>query len=68
MPVGIIGVTWAKLIFNVGIVLRALIGVFNEQTNAGAGGGIFKHTGEDLHRILFAPRCGVTGCTRLAPI
>ncbi|CNU74083.1 Uncharacterised protein [Salmonella enterica subsp. enterica serovar Bovismorbificans] len=52
--IGVIRVSRTKNIFNRAVVLRALIGVFNQQANAGAGRHAIKHAGENFYLIRFA--------------
>ena len=54
----------AVFVFDLAIIFRALVGVFNQQRNRRAGGHlragirVFKHAGENFHRIGFAPLRG----------
>ena len=55
--IGEIGVAGAKLVLDVGIVLRALVGVLDQQRDRRAGRhlhaglGMRHHAGQDLHRV-----------------
>ncbi len=55
-------------IFDIGVVLAALIGIFNQQTDGGACGLALKHAGENTHLIRLAPGCGIAGSTRTATV
>ena len=50
---------WTENVFNRAIVLRTLIGILNQQTNAGPGRHAFEYAGEDLHLIRFTTLRGV---------
>src|SRR5690606_16249387 len=57
--VGIVGVARTEDVFNRAVVLGALIGVFNQQTNAGPGGTAFKNAGENFDLVRLATLRGV---------
>ena len=54
MPVSVIGVTGAKCLGDVAVILAALILVAYQQRNRRAGGFAFIHAGENFHRVGFA--------------
>ncbi|ABU76158.1 hypothetical protein ESA_00888 [Cronobacter sakazakii ATCC BAA-894] len=66
--VGVIGVSWTEHIFNRAVILGALIGIFNQQADAGAGGHALKHAGENFHLIRLAALRGVTGSAWAAAV
>src|SRR6266446_6357483 len=57
-PVSVIGVAWAEAVDDIAIVLRALVGVLDQELDRGAGRHPVKHAAEDLHQILLAPLGG----------
>jgi hypothetical protein len=64
--------TRTKLVLNLGIVLRALIGVLDHQRDRRAGGDLafvrVHHAGEDFDLIRFLPLGGVFALARAAAI
>ena len=57
-----------KQIFDGAVILRALIGVFNQQPDAGAGSDAFKHAGQNAHPIRLAALSGIARGARTAPV
>ena len=55
-------------VFDGAVVLRALIGVLNDQTDAGAGSHAFEYAGENAHLIRFATLGGVTRGARTTAV
>ena len=68
LQIRVIGVTGAKLVHDVAVILRALILVVNDQRDGRAGGFALEHAGENFHFIIFAPLRSVTRGTRFASI
>ncbi len=66
--ISVVGVPRAKTVHDVGIILGALIGVFNQQPNGGTGGPAFEHPGEDAHLVGLTALGGVTRSPRLAAV
>jgi len=64
--IGIIRVSRAEFILDVAVILGSLIGIFNHQTNGGAGGHALEHTGHDFHFIRFATLRSKAVLTRFA--
>ena len=44
LMIGVIRMTGTETVFDIGIVTTALIGILDQQANAGTGGFTFKHT------------------------
>ena len=59
---------WAENIFNCAVILRTLISVFDQQTDAGAGSNTFKNTGENFDLIRFAALGGIARCPRATTV
>ena len=55
-------------VLNRTIILRTLIGIFDQQTNAGAGSNTFKNTGENFDLIWLTTLCGIARCPRATTI
>ncbi len=53
---------------DVGIILRALVGVLDQQADGRAGGFALEYAGKDFDFICFAPLGGVARSARLAPV
>lgn len=49
-------------VLNRTIILRTLIGIFDQQTNAGAGSNTFKNTGENFDLIWLTTLGGIARC------
>ena len=67
-PVGVVGMARSKLVGDVAVVLRALVGILNLQRQRRAGRHPLEGAGENAHEIVLAPLCGVAGLARLAPV
>src|SRR5690606_5041578 len=66
--IGVVGVTGAEGARDLGVVLAALVGVFDQQADRGAGGLALEHAGQDLHCIRFATLGGIAAGAGLAAI
>ena len=66
--IGVIGMAGAVGVGDLGIILRPLIGVLDQQRNRRAGGGAFEHARQDAHRIGFLALGGELVLPRLARI
>ena len=66
--VGVVGVARTEDVFDGAVVLGALIGVFNQQTNAGAGGAAFKDAGENFDLVRLATLRGVARGARTTTV
>ena len=68
LEIGDVGVARSELCSDLGIVLRALVGVLDHQLHRRAGGLPFEHARKDLHRVGLAPLGGVLVLPRLAQV
>ena len=59
---------WTKNILNGAVILRTLIGIFNQQANTGAGGDAVEHAGKDFHLIRLTTLRGVTRGSRTTSV
>ena len=51
--------TGTKQIFNRAVVLRTLVGIFNQQADRGAGGDALENAGQNFHLIRLAALRGI---------
>src|SRR5699024_1049105 len=66
--VGVIGMAWTENVFNCAVILRTLVSVFDQQTNAGAGSNAFKNTGENFDLIRLTTLGGIARCPRATTV
>ena len=66
LPIGIVGVAGAKPVGDVAVILRALVGVFDQQLDRGPGGDPVEHAAHDAHEVLLAPLGGKARLAGLA--
>src|SRR5690606_33529974 len=66
--VAVVRVRGAEAVLDVAVVLRALVDVFDQQSDGRAGGAAFENTGENAHLIRFAALGGKARLARLAAI
>ena len=52
--------TWTENVLNRTIILRTLVGIFDQQSDAGAGSNAFKNTGENFDLIRLTALGGIT--------
>ncbi|MNT95914.1 hypothetical protein D3C72_2378890 [compost metagenome] len=60
--------TGAENIFNRAVILRTLVGIFNQQADTGARSAPFKDAGEDFDLVWLATLRGVTRGARTATV
>src|SRR6516165_10480999 len=54
-PVGVVGMPRAEAVGDVAVVLRALVGILDQQLDRRAGGEPVEHARQDAHEIILAP-------------
>ena len=59
---------WTENVLNRTIILRTLVGIFDQQANAGAGSNAFKNTGENFDLIRLAALGGIARCPRATTV
>ena len=59
---------WTENVFNGAVILRTLVGIFDQQANAGASSHTFKNTGENFDLIRLAALGGIARCPRATTI
>ena len=55
-------------VLNGAVVLRTLVGILNQQANAGPGGHALEYAGEDLHLVRLAALGGIARGSRTTAI
>ena len=66
--VGVVSVARAENVFNRAVILRTLIGILNQQTNAGPGSHPLEYAGEDFNLVRFAALGSIARCSRTSAI
>ena len=64
--VRVIGVARPEPILDLFVVVRALVGVFDQQADRCAGGDALEHARQDAHAVRFTTLAGVSGGARAA--
>ena len=59
---------WTENVFNGAVILRTLVGIFDQQANAGTSSNTFKNTGEYFDLIRLAALGGIARCPRATPV
>ena len=66
--VGVVSVSRTENVLNGAVVLRTLVGILNQQANAGPGGHALEYAGEDLHLVRLAALGGIARGSRTTAI
>jgi hypothetical protein len=68
MPIGVVCMARAETVGDIAVVLAALVFIFDQQRNRGAGGHALVHAGQDLHRVRFLALRHMARGARLAAV
>jgi hypothetical protein len=66
--VAVVGMAWTELVLDIAVIMRTLIGVFDQQADRRAGRFAFEDAGKYSHPVCFIALCSMARPARSAPL